>query len=142
MRCPEAAPLLVVAERSLLLQRPYSAEDLRRRAGHEDRRLSIRPIQNELAAGKMGQDAPPGPARQDAGDTDGTGPGAAGECNAGATFPGPHSDLARAEKIDDMRVYSPREHRVMFQGWAQDHQGKLLDIVHVDDGVRVSHGDR
>ena len=67
--------------------RQPAGEHFRRRAGHEDGAWSSGPVQLEVAAGEMGKDPPVGPARQDSGDADGTGAGAAGQGDAGARVP-------------------------------------------------------
>src|SRR4051794_28393248 len=62
-----------------LVFRPLSRKHFRGRAGHEDRGGRVGPLEFEIAAGKVGQDAAIGSAVEDARDADCTGTRSAGE---------------------------------------------------------------
>ncbi len=99
------------------------------------------PLQLQGAAWQMGCDVPIGAPDQGPGHADGRGPGAAGQRDAAAAFPGAHRDFIRPVDLNKMDVDSFGEFGGPLQPRPDARQRHVGDVATKQDQVRISHRD-
>src|SRR5437660_844968 len=92
------------------------------------------------ACWQMSQKLPLRATSQNAGNTDPTCPGAAGQRDAAAALPGAHGDLIWALDLNEVDVDAPRKQHMILQHRTDTLKWDLASVLAIDDRVRITHG--
>ena len=109
------------------------------RAGQPD--AIVAPVNPHCAAVGLDHHPPPGQAAQMGGHRHSTGARAAGQRDAGAAFPHPHSKVVGADARGKRDIGGLREQRVMFGGGTTGGQINRLGIIDKEHAMGVAHAD-
>src|SRR5207253_11485223 len=119
--------------------RPFPAKDFHGGSGHVNVVVCLRPMQTKIPAAQVNEHASLRSSGKNAGNRDGTGSGAAGQCFARAAFPDAHRDIVRSVYAYKLGIGPSRECGMrLYPGTNTQHElvGELVDKA---DAVRIPH---